>query len=139
MNEHRHIITGVTRRHTGDSRTDGIGAARLPFPAVSFHIDLPAIEHSEVTSDTDSLSGLFLTDYCKALSGTLFNDDFHTQMIFNSLRAWSGFSSTPSDYLQKNRASILENKYPVVCSTRACLLSFAKSSLILQMYTEISE
>lgn len=61
--------TRATRRQADDSRTDGIGATRLSFPTVGFHIDFLAVNHSEVTSDTNCLARLFLTeDYCKALS-----------------------------------------------------------------------
>ena len=61
------IITGAACGNTDDSRTDGIGTAQLSFPTMSFHIDLFAVDHSEMTSDTNGLAGLFLTDYRKAL------------------------------------------------------------------------
>ena len=61
--------TRATCRQADDSRTDGIGATRLSFPIVGFHIDFLAVNHSEVTSDTNRLARLFLTEgYCKALS-----------------------------------------------------------------------
>ncbi len=63
----RHIITGAICGNTDGSRTDGIGAARLPFPIMCFHIHHFAIDHSEMTSDIYGPAGLFLTDYCQAL------------------------------------------------------------------------
>jgi len=115
MNGYRRIITGATCRQADDSRTDGIRAARLPFPAVSFHIDSPAIDHPEVTSDTDSLSGLFLTDYCKALSHAVRgNNYFHIHVVLCKLRARSGFNSTSSVIFQKKQGIYFLNKYPDV-------------------------
>lgn len=60
-------ITGAACGKTSDSRTDGIRTAQLSFPTMSFHIDLFAIGHSKMTSDTYGFAVLFLTDYCKAL------------------------------------------------------------------------
>ena len=67
MHRKRHIITGAACGNTDDSRTDGIRVAQLSFPTMSFHIDLLAIDHPEMTSDLYGLAGLLLTDYCKAL------------------------------------------------------------------------
>ena len=83
---------------------------------MSLHIDFPAVSHPEMAYDTNAFAGLFLTDYCKALSRAFCADnDFHNYMIFKRLRTRSGFGSTPSDFWQKNRAFISdENKYPVI-------------------------
>lgn len=67
MHKKRLIITRAACGKTDDSRTDGIGAAQLSFTIMSFHMDLFAIDHSEVTSDAYGPAGLFLTDYCQAL------------------------------------------------------------------------
>jgi len=113
-----YIVTGVTSRHTGDSRADGIEATQLPFPVMSFHIDLLAINHPEVTSDENSLTRLFLTDYSKALSDALNeNVNIHSNMIFCGLKAWSGLQNTSSAISQKNRVNTsCENKYSVLKS-----------------------
>ena len=114
---HQAEITEAIRRQANDFRTDGGGAAQLPFPVVSLHIDFPAAGHPKMASDKDVVfAELVLTDYCKALSRAFCADnDFHNYMIFKRLRARGGFSSTPSDFWQKNRAFISdENKYPVI-------------------------
>ena len=49
-----------------------------------FDVNFPAIYQSKVASDTDSFTGLFLTDYCKALSRACFGEyNFHNFEIFN--------------------------------------------------------
>ena len=97
-----HKMTKATCRQADDSRTDGIGATRLSFPTVGFHIDCLAVNHPEVASDANSLARLFLTDYCKALSrAVLCKDDFHCLMKYSGLRARNGFSSTPSAFSKK--------------------------------------
>lgn len=57
--------------------------AQLPSPVMGFDVNLAAIGHSEVTSDTNRLAlRLFLTDYCKALSRAALCDyDFHKDEI----------------------------------------------------------
>ena len=48
---------------------------------MSFDVNLPAINHPEVASDKNRLTGLFLTNYCKALSDAFRkNKDFHNRM-----------------------------------------------------------
>ena len=118
-------ITEATCRQANDFRTDGSGAAQLSFPIVGLHIDFPAVNHLEVASDTNCLARLFLTDYCKALSRADFNkDDFHLTMNDSGLRARSGFNSTPSVLVKKNRASISdENKYPAYIQHRELAFS----------------
>ena len=110
-------ITEATCRHTDGFRTDGKKWFQLPFPVMRFDVNFPAAGHPKVASDADSFTGLFLTDYCKALPNAFFNDnDFHIVMINSNLRALGGLhSSTPSVFFQRNRVSIpFENKYPVV-------------------------
>jgi len=113
-----YIITRATCRQAGDSRADGIEATQLPFPAMSFHIDLPAIYHPEVTSDENCLTRLFLTDYSKALSDAVSeNVNIHCKMIFSGLKARSGLHNTSSAISQKNRVpTSRENKYSVLKS-----------------------
>ena len=67
MHREHYIAKGAACGNTNDSRTDGIRAAQLSFPIVSFHVDLFAISHSKMTSDTYGLVGIFLTDYRQAL------------------------------------------------------------------------
>lgn len=113
-------ITKATCRHTDGFRTDGKKEYQLPFAVMRFDVNFPAADHSEVASDTDSFSRIFLTDYCKALSNA-FDDKMnsHNKMINSYLRALGGLHSTPSDFFQKNRVSILlENKYPDVIKHR---------------------
>ena len=64
----RHTITRAICRQADGSRTDGKKWLQLPFPVMRFDVNFPAADHSEVASDTDSFTGLFLTNYCKALS-----------------------------------------------------------------------
>lgn len=120
-----HIITEATCRQANDFRTGGSGAAQLSFPIAGLHIDFPAVNHPEVASHTNHLARLFLTDYCKALSRADFNkDDFHLKMNDSGLRARSGFNSTPSVLVKKNRASFSdENKYPAYIQHRELAFS----------------
>ena len=113
-------ITRAICRQADGSRTDGKKLFQLPFPVMRFDVNSPAADHSEVASDADSFTGLFLTDYCKALPNAFCDDnDFHIVMINSNLRALGGLHSTPSDFFQKNRVSIpFENKYPVVIKHR---------------------
>ena len=117
---HTKITKAICRQADG-SRTDGKKLHQLPFPVMRFDVNFPAADHSEVASDADPFTGLFLTNYCKALSNA-FNDDmnFHNKMIDCYLRALGGLhSSTPSVFFQRNRVSIpFENKYPVVIKHR---------------------
>jgi len=111
MNGYRYIITRAICRQADDSRTDGIGATQLPFPAVRLNIDLTAIDHSEVTSDMDSLLGLFLTYYCKALSRTLkFNFDVHWLFILNYSKARSGFNKYITRHIPKQTGHLFFEK-----------------------------
>lgn len=73
--------TEATCRQAGDFRADGTEAAQLPFPVVSFHINLPAVDHAEVASDENGLARLFLIDYSKALSNAIDTKDnnFHAK------------------------------------------------------------
>ena len=78
-------ITKATCRHTDGFRTDGKKGLQLPFPVMRFDVNLPATDHSEVASDTDSFTRLFLTDYCKALSRACFCEyNFHNNERFNA-------------------------------------------------------
>ena len=66
-------------RQSDGSRTGGMKKnGQLPFPIMSFDVNLPAINHSEVASDKNRLTRLFLTNYCKALSDAfIMNVNFH--------------------------------------------------------------
>ena len=82
--EHNTKITEATCRHTDDFRTDGKKDYQLPFPVVRFNVNFPTINHPKVASDADSFTGLFLTDYCKALSRACFCEyNFHDFEKFN--------------------------------------------------------
>ena len=125
-------LTEAICRQTDGSRTDGKKWLQLPFPVMRFDVNFPTVDHSEVASDADRFTGLFLTYYCKALSNA-FDDkmDFHNKMINSYLRALGGLSSTPSDLFQKNRVSIsLENKYPVVIKHRELASSQSLQSIL---------
>lgn len=129
-------ITRAVCRQADSSRTDGGKIAQLPSPVMSPDVNLAAIDHSDVASDTNRLAArLFLTDYCEALSNADdLNEDFHLIMNNLSLRALGGSYSTSSVLVQKNRVPIsFENKYSVVVASRACLLSTA----ILIQYTNV--
>ena len=119
MTERIHNITRAICRQADGSRADGKKMVQLPSPVMGFDVNLAAIGHSEVASDTDRLaSRLFLTDHCEALSNAdNLNENFHLIMNVLSLRALGGSCSTSSAIFQKNRISIsYENKYPVVSS-----------------------
>ena len=119
MRERIHKITRAICRQADGSRTDGWRMVQLPSPVMGFDVNLAAIDHSEVTSDTDRFAArLFLTDYCEALSNAdNLNENFHLIMNVLSLRALGGSCSTSSAFFQKNRVLIsYENKYPVVIS-----------------------
>ena len=78
-------LTEAICRHTDGSRTDGKKGLQLPFPVMRFDVNLPVTDHSEVASDTDSFTRLFLTDYCEALSRASMGDyDFHKNEIKKS-------------------------------------------------------
>lgn len=78
----RNTITGAICRHADGSRTDGKKWHQLPFPVMRFDVNLPATDHPEVASDADSFTGLFLTNYCKVLSGARFcKSYFHLNEI----------------------------------------------------------
>ena len=86
MTERIHSITRAICRQADGSRTDGRKMVQLPSPVMGFDVNLAAIDHSEVASDTDRLAArLFLTDYCKALSRVLnCKGDFHNTEIIKS-------------------------------------------------------
>ena len=73
--ERHTTITRAICRQADGSRTDGKKLFQLPFPVMRFDVNSPTADHSEVASDADSFTGLFLTYYCKALS-----DAFHDKM-----------------------------------------------------------
>lgn len=78
-------ITRAICRQADGSRTDGKKLFQLPFPVMRFDVNFPATDHSEVASDTDSFTRLFLTDYCKALSRACFCEyNFHNNERFNA-------------------------------------------------------
>ena len=79
MTERIHNVTRAICRQADGSRADGKKMVQLPSPVMGFDVNLAAIDHSEVASDTDRFTArLFLTDYCKALSCALIcNCDFH--------------------------------------------------------------
>ena len=103
--KHHTKITKATCRHTDGFRTDGKKWLQLPFPVMRFDVNFPAADHSEVASDTDSFTGLFLTDYCKALSRACFGEyNFHDFEIFN-VESKERLEIEYSIRLDKNRTS----------------------------------
>ena len=107
MTERIHSITRAICRQADGPRADGKKMVHLPFPVMGFDVNLAAIGHSEVTSDTDRLAArLFLTDYCKALSRVLnCKGDFHNIEIFKSENK-ERLEIEYSIRLDKNRTSI---------------------------------
>ena len=79
MSERIHKITRAICRKADGSRADGKKITHLPFAVMSPDVNLAAIDHSEVASDTDRFAvRLFLTDYRKALSrATIVISNFH--------------------------------------------------------------
>lgn len=68
-------------RQSDGSRTGGMKKnGQLPFPIMSFDVNLPAINHSEVAPDKNRLTRLFLTNYCKALSDA-FNENINVHKM----------------------------------------------------------
>ena len=119
MTERIHTLTRAICRQADGSRADGKKMVQLPFSVMCFDVNLAAINHSEVASDTDRFAArLFLKDYCEALSNAdNLNENLHFLMNSFGLRALGGSYSTSSALVQKNRVSIsYENKYPVVSS-----------------------
>ena len=86
MRERIHKITRAICRQADGSRTDGWRMVQLPSPVMGFDVNLAAIDHSEVASDTDRFTArLFLTDYCEALSRASMCDyDSHKIEIIKS-------------------------------------------------------
>ena len=84
IERHTKITRAICRQADG-SRADGKKLFQLPFPVMRFDVNSPAADHSEVASDTDSFTGLFLTYYCKALSRACFGEyNFHNNERFNA-------------------------------------------------------
>ncbi len=78
---HTKITRAICRQADG-SRTDGKKLLQLPFPVMRFDVNFPATDHPEVASDANPFTGLFLTDYCKALSCARFcKSYFHKNEI----------------------------------------------------------
>ena len=86
MTERIHNITRAVCRQADGSRTDGWRMVQLTSPVMGFDVNLAAIDHSDVASDTDRFTArLFLTDYCEALSRVLnCKGNFHNIEIFKS-------------------------------------------------------
>ena len=93
---------------------------QLPFPIMSFDVNLPATDHPEVASDADSFTGLFLTNYCKALSRAfIIIKDFHKHEVLSTESKGRLVIEYSIRFSSKNRAFIpFENKYPVVQKAR---------------------
>lgn len=84
-----------------------------------FNVNRTAVNHFEMASDTNQFTGLFLTNYCKALSDAFkMNVNFHKKMKVKRLRARGGLNSTSPAFFQKNRVLSLSKKYPVVIKHR---------------------
>ena len=82
--ERHTTITRAICRQADGSRTDGKKWLQLPFPVMRFDVNFPAADHPKVASDADSFTGLFLTNYCKALSRACSCEyNFHDYERFN--------------------------------------------------------
>ena len=103
MTERIHNVTRAICRQADGSRTDGWRMVQLPSPVMGFDVNLAAIDHSEVASDTDRFTArLFLTYYCEALSNAIeSNVNFHFVTNKFGLRALGGSCSTSSAFFQK--------------------------------------
>ena len=106
-NRRRLSITRAICRQTDGSRTDGKKLLQLPFPIMRFDVSFPAINHPKVASDADPFTGLFLTNYCKALSRACFGEyNFHDFEKFN-VESKERLEIEYSIRLDKNRTSTL--------------------------------
>lgn len=82
----------------------------LPITVMSFHINLSAIDHSEMASDINWFLRRFLALCAKALSIANYDLEFiyHKIIIKFCLRAWSGLSRVRHPhYLKINGASAI--------------------------------
>ena len=86
MIERTHKITRAICKQADGPRADGKKISQLPFTVMSPDINLVAVDHSKVASDTYRfVARLFLTDYCEALSRASMGDyDFHKNEIKKS-------------------------------------------------------
>ena len=105
MTRDRHIITEAICRQADGFRTDGVWKNQLPFPVMRFNVNFPAADHSEVASDADKFTRLFLTNYCKAPSRVrICNSNFH----FTEIKKTENKGRLVTEYsirLDKNRTS----------------------------------
>lgn len=70
---------------TDSFQSDGMKKCYLPFPVVRFNINLSSIDHSIMAFDSNWLVGLFLTNYCKALSRAFdCKGDFHKNEVIKT-------------------------------------------------------
>ena len=111
MTERIHNITRAICRQADGPRADGRKMVQLPFSVMCLDVNLAAINHSEVASDTDRFAArLILTDYCKALSRVLnCNGDFHNNEIIKSENK-ERLEIEYSIRLDKNRTNIISSK-----------------------------
>ena len=136
--EHNTKITEANCRHTDGFRTDGKKWLQLPFPVMRFDVNFPAADHSEVASDTDSFTGLFLTDYCKALSRACFCEyNFHNNERFNA-ESKERLVIEYTIRLDKNRTSTQKEINVLLCSKHESLpppaLNYIHVANILNFY-----
>ena len=131
-------LTEAICRHTDGSRTDGKKGLQLPFPVMRFDVNLPVTDHSEVASDTDSFTRLFLTDYCKVLSRACFCEyNFHDYERLN-VESKERLKIEYSIRLDKNRTSTQNEINVLLYSKHESLpplaLNYIHNANILNIY-----
>ena len=136
--ERHTIITRAICRQADGSRTDGKKLLQLPFPVMRFDVNFPAADHSEVASDADPFTGLFLTNYCKALSRACFGEyNFHNFEIFN-VESKERLEIEYSIRLDKNRTSTQKEINVLLYSKHESLpplaLNYIHAANILNFY-----
>lgn len=104
--------TRATCLNTGSSRADVGLATQLPYPVMSLDVNLPAVDHTEMTSNKNRSMQLFLTFYRKALSiATNINLDVYHFCLFSNLRAMGGLDRSTHPLIKEKRSTIYVDKY----------------------------
>lgn len=89
------------------SYADGITdqSYRLQFTVMASHVNLPASDRSEMTSDIDRFPGCFLALRAKTLSEAKFNLEFkvHFEINDNMLESWERLVKSTSSALSQKK------------------------------------
>lgn len=97
--------TRATCLYTGSSRADVGLATQLHYPVMSLDVNLPAVDHTEITSNENRSMQLFLTFYRKSLSiATNNNLDVYHFCLFSNLRAMGGLDRSTHPLIKKSGA-----------------------------------